>query len=389
MKAQSLWLAESESPGFAALSQDLAVDVAIVGAGITGIMAAHRLSSAGMSVAVLESHEVAAGSSGNSTGNLYGVVGAGLALLRKKWGEERTRRVAQARAAAVADVERLVNELSLDCEFQRVPFRMYLPPGASPSEQEDLAKERDAALQAALPATLEDAATLPFRTGTSLVIPGQAQFQPARFVRELARRVARERCAIFEHSQVMEVEAKKGFIRTAAHRVNAGAIVLATHTPKGFNLVQTELGPYREYGIALEAGGVEIPAGIYWSAGASRISLRPFQTGGRGYVVVVGQKHKVGQEDDTERCYRALADFARDKLGSRGSRIGGRRKAITPQTGCRTSAEARFRKTSSSRAASLPTGSPTAPSRPPCWPTRWRGARASTPISSIPPVSTR
>ena len=71
MFTRSIWNAHSESPRFKTLDQNIEVDVAIIGGGITGITTAQLLKQSGLKVAVLEAREVGRGTTGHSTGNLY------------------------------------------------------------------------------------------------------------------------------------------------------------------------------------------------------------------------------------------------------------------------------------------------------------------------------
>ena len=71
MKHQSLWFDTDEPPArYPSLEGERRVDVAVVGAGITGMSAALRLARAGRSVAVLDQHAVAGGTTGHSTAKI-------------------------------------------------------------------------------------------------------------------------------------------------------------------------------------------------------------------------------------------------------------------------------------------------------------------------------
>jgi nitrite reductase/ring-hydroxylating ferredoxin subunit len=108
-------------------------------------------------------------------------------------------------------------------------------------------------------------------------------------------------------------------IRTAGGTIRAGKIILATHTPVGFHVVQTELGPYREYGIALTLEGGVVPDGIFWTLEKPmHHSIRTFSSGGVQYLLVIGEKHKVGQHDNDEDYWGKLEAWARQhfRVGS-------------------------------------------------------------------------
>src|SRR5690606_7988783 len=105
----AIWnLAGLEGRRHPALDKDLEVEVAIVGGGITGLSTAIRLLEEGRRVAVMEALHVGQGSSGNSTGNLYGTLSQGLRSVRGKWEDDALRQVGAARSAAVDDIERRI-----------------------------------------------------------------------------------------------------------------------------------------------------------------------------------------------------------------------------------------------------------------------------------------
>ena len=314
----SIWTATAEASQFPALDQDIACDVAIVGGGITGITTGMLLAEAGKSVVVLEAYSVGDGTTGNSTGNLYAIAGDGLAAIAKKWDEDVMRQVAQGRSAAMDMVEANVSRLDLDCAFERVPFH-WAATEETHDVRDTLEGEHDACEKAGLSARIVPSLALPFPTGPALVLDGQAQFHPLRYVRQLARRVASDRCRIFERTQVLEVDAAEGVVRTDKGVVRAGRVVLATHTPKGFNVVQTELGPYREYAVAVEVPVNTFPAGVFWTLESSKHSIRRMQHGGREYVMVLGGKHKTGQEPEPQARYAALEDYLRRTMGRSGA----------------------------------------------------------------------
>nr|MDP9473914.1 FAD-dependent oxidoreductase [Chloroflexota bacterium] len=97
----SLWIATTPETAYPPLSGEVAVDVAVIGAGITGLSVATLLKRAGVRVAVIEAGRVASGVTGYTTAkvtSLHGLVYAGLA---RDLGEERAGLYAEANQAAI------------------------------------------------------------------------------------------------------------------------------------------------------------------------------------------------------------------------------------------------------------------------------------------------
>src|SRR5690554_1723519 len=120
-----VWSQGAEKKLYSHLAEDVHVDVAIVGAGITGLTTAYLLAKAGKTVAILEQNQVATGTTGFSTGNLYVPVGERLASIAKKHNEQAMEEVAESRGAAITFIVDRVKEFQLDCDFQRVPWHLF------------------------------------------------------------------------------------------------------------------------------------------------------------------------------------------------------------------------------------------------------------------------
>lgn len=68
---ESYWLASTtDIPNFPKLSEDIQVDVAIVGAGITGITTAYLLSKKGLNIAVVDTGRILHGTTDHTTAKI-------------------------------------------------------------------------------------------------------------------------------------------------------------------------------------------------------------------------------------------------------------------------------------------------------------------------------
>jgi glycine/D-amino acid oxidase-like deaminating enzyme/nitrite reductase/ring-hydroxylating ferredoxin subunit len=316
MDTSSLWQGTAARTAcLPTLQTDLKVDVAIVGGGIAGLTTALRLVEAGKRVAILEAHKVGDGASSHSTGNLYATVDLGLAALEQAHGAARgpeiARQVVESRAAAIDLIEATIARFGIDCGYQRVPWHLL---ALDPAHVADVENEAAAAGRAGLATELIDAAPIAVRATRVLRIPGQAQFQPLDYLRQLAQRIGGEDCLIFENTRVLAVDDDPCVVHTEHGKVVAGQVVLATHTPVGIHLVQSNMEVVREYGVAAVMHDAVPAPGVYWCIGAERYSLRSFTEYERTYLVAVGSSHKTGDAGIGAERFDRLIAFARDQF---------------------------------------------------------------------------
>jgi glycine/D-amino acid oxidase-like deaminating enzyme len=95
------------------------VDVAIVGAGYTGLAAARQLARAGASVLVLERERVGWGASSRNGGQVLTGLKIDVMTLVAKYGEARARTMFDAALRSIERVEAIVAEERIDCDYVR------------------------------------------------------------------------------------------------------------------------------------------------------------------------------------------------------------------------------------------------------------------------------
>jgi glycine/D-amino acid oxidase-like deaminating enzyme/nitrite reductase/ring-hydroxylating ferredoxin subunit len=312
--SRSLWIASAPGPRYPALRGDLEVDVAVVGAGITGITAARLLTDAGLKVALLDAGRVARGVTGHTTAHLTEVTDASFADLIDRFGVEGARLALAATRAALDHIAATVKRLRIACDFARVPGFQYTETddGRAP-----LQEERDAARRLGVAATWTDDVPLPFATAGALRYDGQAQFHVRKYLLPQAARLARGKCRIFEDTLVTGVkDGEPCRVVTERGTVTAREVLLATHAPLDNKTIQTKVAQYRSYVIACRVAG-DAPEGLFWDDQDPYHYIRSHPTA-RGRVVIIGgEDHKVGQEEDTVARYEALADYARERFAVR------------------------------------------------------------------------
>jgi len=119
MNQRNYWLDTATMPTGTPGVLPARVDVAIVGAGFTGLSAARVLAKHGARVAVLDSNTIGWGASSRNGGMVLTGLKLSAETLARRYGMELTRRMYAASLTSIELVEQIVAEESIDCGFSR------------------------------------------------------------------------------------------------------------------------------------------------------------------------------------------------------------------------------------------------------------------------------
>lgn len=306
MNTESFWIKTSADGEFPKLSEELSADAVIIGGGITGVTTAQLLSASGKKVVVLEAMKVGFGTTGCSTGNLHADIDEYLHPIEMKWGADAAREVMKSRTGIIDFIEQTAVGYDIPCGFVRRPHFIF---PVSEREAELMRMEHRALQAAGLHVEIVNDVPLPFPVKQALKIEAQAQFHPLNYVRQLAKKIASDNCRICEHSPASNIDYRAASVSTPEGKVNAPIIVMATHTPKGIDLLQTMIGPYREYAVAAKLKDDRYPDGLFWSLEKPSHSIRSYEAGGAKHLLIIGEEHKVGQQGSVD-YFEKVEQFA-------------------------------------------------------------------------------
>jgi glycine/D-amino acid oxidase-like deaminating enzyme len=113
------WLTTVQMPAVKAEPLPAIADVAIIGAGFTGLSAALALAKRGAKVVVLESETIGWGASSRNGGMVLTGLKLGVNKLISMYGRDLTRRMYAASLETIDTVERLIKEENIACDFAR------------------------------------------------------------------------------------------------------------------------------------------------------------------------------------------------------------------------------------------------------------------------------
>jgi glycine/D-amino acid oxidase-like deaminating enzyme/nitrite reductase/ring-hydroxylating ferredoxin subunit len=300
-------------PRLVPLAGDLSCDVAVLGAGITGLTTALELARAGQTVVVLEARHVGSGTTGGSSAKVTLVQGTRFSGLAQHHEAAVLARYADASIAGQQYIRSV-------CERTGAPFDVCDGITYSTTEggRADLADEAQAMAAAGIAPSLTDDAGLPFRTTGALRLPDQLQFDPQAYLHALLREVLTAGARVHVGTRVDGVSTGSPrelgcFTRQGRARVRAEQVVVATGTPvldrAGYF---ARLEPSRSYCVAVRVPGSR-PEGMYLSVESPTRSVR---RAGEDLLVVGGNGHTVGQAQDNAARIADLERWARTELGA-------------------------------------------------------------------------
>lgn len=311
---------EVSLPQFPVLAQDLKVDVAIVGGGLTGVTTAHLLSQQGMRVALLERSRIACADTGHTTSHLTYVTDERLHELTDRLGKDAARLFWGAGAAAIDEIDNIVRATQADCEFKWVTGYLHEPKLLPDPEQLELLKQ-DAALAREFGFDCEFIQAAPYSGGAAVRFPQQAKFHPRKYIKALLSAIQGAGGQIFEQSPFEAVEDDSVTLRANGRKVRCDYLVIATHNPrmgmKGLvasTLFQTKLTLHTSYVLGAELPANTLPEALFWDTNDPYEYLRVEARGSRQYAIFGGADVKTGQEKNTAAQFEKLEQRLRTVL---------------------------------------------------------------------------
>ena len=262
--AASLWASTAEPlRDFPVLSGEVQADVVIIGAGYTGLSAAHHIAKSGLNPIVLEANHPGWGASGRNGGVITAKFRQSFRGIDASHGRAMAKRMYEIAHESVEMVEELVSEFGITAAR------------LTRSGQVKAAHNR-ATLQAAIDeaswmkremgdaeVSILDAREVRDETGSQAFVggvlnPGSGGIHPLNYLRGLASGVAGRGVAIYQQSPVLRLRRNTGGVvaETPAGAVRARQAIIATNSYSDITSatrhMQKTLVPFRSAIIATE-----------------------------------------------------------------------------------------------------------------------------------------
>jgi len=298
-------------PRYMPLEQDVEADVAVIGAGITGLTAAMHLKMAGQRVAVLEGNDLGAGTTGFTTAHLDMTTDQPLAQLVGDFGEKVAAAVVHASRDAIDEIETRCSHFG-DCDFARIPSYQYTEATREPRW---VREQYEAGQKLGLPVSTTDVVPLPFYCPHAVRTENQGRFHSQRYLQHLASEIHGDGCYVFEQTRAQPPEeGQPCTIKTSGGTVRAKQVFVATHSPF-LRVSQWDLrvGPYQSYVIGVRVED-DVPDALFWDDADPYHYIRRASSDEPDLLLIGGADHKTGQGDDERDGFKQLEQYVSERF---------------------------------------------------------------------------
>ena len=308
------------------LNNDLDVDVAIVGAGFTGLWTALYLkqNNSNLDIAIIDANVAGFGASGRNGGWCSALFPTTIDKLGRMFGPDQARAMQIAMHETVTEIESVTKELSIDCDWQRggslVFARSTLQRDRAIADIENWRKwgfgEEDYCYLT--PEQTKDRAQVTKNYGSTFT-PHVAAINPAKLVRGLALAVENLGVKIYENTAALRID--PGMVTTQSGVIRSRYVVRATEGyTQSLAGLKRAIAPIYSLMVATEPlsdqtwSQIGLAKREVFSDGRNliiygqRTSDNRFAFGGRGAPYHFGSKVKP-EFDRTPRVHNAIFDI--------------------------------------------------------------------------------
>jgi glycine/D-amino acid oxidase-like deaminating enzyme/nitrite reductase/ring-hydroxylating ferredoxin subunit len=312
MRNVPFWIESGRIRRFPGLQKNTNVDVLVVGAGVTGITTTYLLKEVGLTVVLLERERVASIDTGHTTAHLTYITDVELQELAHNFGNDHAQAAWEAGAAAIDEIERIVQDEKIECEFTRVPAYVHVRvDGSSRKEVSRLKKEASLATKLGFDATYLN--SVPYFNLPGVRFANQAKFHPTRYLRALLGKVVANGSRVFETSAATAFDRKNRRVKANGHWIGFDRLVMATNNPlvglagiTSATLLQTKLSLYTSYALGARLRSGTVPEALFWDTREPYDYLRVDRHRSFDYLIYGGEDHKTGQKKKTQSAYARL-----------------------------------------------------------------------------------
>ncbi|MET0612110.1 MAG: FAD-binding oxidoreductase [Pseudomonas caspiana] len=318
MTVQSLWAATAQSsPALQSLEGDRQCDVVIIGAGYTGLSAAHHIALSGREPLIVEANTLAWGASGRNGGVVSPKFRVGFPTLMERFGRDTALHMYRTGYAAVDSLVEMVDSLGLSGAQLHMGGHIAAAHnvhalGGLESTANWIKRETGGTSSLMISAEQVREATGSKIFAGGLLTPKAGGIHPLNYARGIAKSLTERGVKLYINSPANQVrhEAGRVIVMTPQGRVSARQVIYATNgysdQTQATDTLHRRLIPFRSAIIATEPLPADVLAQIMPGGqvcGDTKRMLRWFRV--VGDRLIFGGRGAFGK-NDSESAFRTL-----------------------------------------------------------------------------------
>lgn len=315
--SESYWLKTGHRAGYPKLEDDLETEVAVVGAGIAGILTAYQLMKAGKKVALFERFRIINGTTGNTTAKLSAQHGLIYDKLIQRYGQERAKLYYQANMGGIAEIKRICKELNLGDLVENETVYAYT---TDPEKVASFKKEKEAYEKLGINGAYLEKTPLGFDIKAAIAMYDQGIFHPVEFLNGVLAKTAEKGLKVYENTLINDWEELKDHTYVLkdneGHRIKCKYVVLATHYPL---IEKDDFYDWAVWARTTQALAYKTDKKLFEGAHIAydtpSVTLRTMEYFGDHYFLIGGQSHTTGDGFSDEERYEKISELAKKLFG--------------------------------------------------------------------------
>ena len=275
---ESIWQQHSDRYSFPSLKENIKTDILIIGGGIAGILTAYFLHKENIPYVLVEKNTICSGTTQNTTAKITSQHGLIYHKILQSQGLEKTQMYLNANEDAIKKYKELCR--IIDCDFEEKDNFVY-----STDDADVLEDELAALYKIGFKAEFQKTLPLPIKTVGAVCFKNQAQFNPLKFLREIAKNLN-----IYENTFIKEIVGCTA--KTPEHTIEAKKVVVTTHFPfiNKHGCYSLKMYQDRSYVIALK--NAQNINGMYVDEKKTGLSFRSYGN----FLLLGGGSHRTGKQ---------------------------------------------------------------------------------------------
>lgn len=315
-KDASLWIETTRTTHYPPLSgDDTHYDFAVVGGGITGIVAAYYAQLRGLKTVLIEKNRLVEWTTGSTTAKLSSQHYLIYDYLIGHHGKATAQAFADANQRGINAVESLSQALAIDCDFSRRSAYVY---SADPGKRDAIKAEVAAAISLGLPASYETTTDLPFDVAAAIKFSDQAQFHPRKFLLGLIDRFIENGGVVYENTEATDITpGNPNVVVTKQGELRATSVLQASGEPFWHkDIFDERMWMKMSYALAVTLkDAAAYPEHLYITTDSPMRTIRSADYNGQPVMIFGGESHQLDDDNfNPDSHYKNLIDDVHEKF---------------------------------------------------------------------------